>query len=210
MTNIYQIPESYRAYCTDRAVRTAVDHILAESDKLGVPSDIEWDELPKFHRAVLSAHQVRCEYANYLIDLWEHIWQPALANCGFDATHRTIADTESWRGMALDTYTVWNNGTFLRVFDIGDDSNFTLALGTCDEADGQIWLSLSFWNEPDGLSRLAQLDLGNGWEEMDEEGVYVWTRIRLAPIGDDGTVDLTPILTVAADALAAIGASLPA
>ena len=91
---MYQIPESYRAYCTDRAVRTAVDHILGESDKLGVPSDIEWDELSKFHRAVLSAHQVRCEYANYLIDLWEHIWQPALDNCGFEVTPRTIVDTE--------------------------------------------------------------------------------------------------------------------
>ena len=63
---MYQIPESYRAYCTNPAVRTAVDHILSKSNKLDVPSDIEWDELPKFHRAVLSAHQVRCEYAMYL------------------------------------------------------------------------------------------------------------------------------------------------
>ena len=72
-----QIPESYRAYCTDRAVRAAVDHILSES--LDVPPDLEWDELPKFHQAVLSAHQVRCEYAIFL----HEIWKPILAERKF-------------------------------------------------------------------------------------------------------------------------------
>ena len=64
---------------------------------------------------------------------------------------------------------------------------------------------LSFWNSPGNESRLAELglDLGNDWGEEDESG-YVQTRIGLAPIGDDGTVDLAPLRTAAADALAAV------
>lgn len=205
---MYQIPESYRAYCTDRAVQTAVDHILDKSNKLGVPPDTEWDELPKFHRAVLSAHQVRCEYAIYLIDLWEHIWQPALDECGFEVTSRTIAESEGWARYDLDTYTIWDH-MFFRVFDILGDTHFTLALGTYTDEDKQIRLSLSFWNDPDEVSRLDELDLGNGWGEVDED-VYVYTCIGLAPIGDDGTVDLDSLHKAAAGALAAVGASLPA
>ena len=206
---MYQIPESYRAYCTDPAVRTAVDHILGESDKLGIPSDIEWDELPKFHRAVLSAHQVRCEYAICLIDLWKCIWQPALDDCGFEITSRTIAETQEWE-QKLDTYTVWNERFFVRVFYIDDDGYSTLALGIGTESDGRIRLWLSFWNSPGNESRLAELglDLGNDWGEEDESG-YVQTRIGLAPIGDDGTVDLAPLRTAAADALAVVGDNLP-
>ena len=200
---MYQIPESYRAYCTNPAVRTAVDHILSKSNKLDVPSDIEWDELPKFHRAVLSAHQVRCEYAMYLIDLWKCIWQPALDDCGFEVKPRTIAGTEEWQTLNLDPYTIWESRWFLRAFDIGGDNKFALGLVTSTESDKQIRLSLSFWNDPDGVSRLAEPDLGNGWREV-EEDYYVYTRPGLAPIGDDGTVDLARLRTAAADALAAV------
>lgn len=200
---MYQIPESYRAYCTDRAVRTAVDHILNKSDKLDVPPDIEWDELPKFHRAVLSAHQVRCEYANCLIDLWKCIWQPALDNCGFEVTPRTIADTEKWQRWQLDTYAIWKNAWFFRVFDIGDMGSM-LILGTFDEAQPrQVRISLTFWNDRDGVSRLGELNLDNNWDEEEDESLANTCR-GLAPIGDDGAVDLARLCTVAADALAAV------
>ena len=43
-----KIPESYRAYCTDAAVRTAVEHLLG-TKTLGLPADIEWKDLPAFH-----------------------------------------------------------------------------------------------------------------------------------------------------------------
>ena len=51
---------------------------------------------------------------------------------------------------------------------------------------------------------MAELDLGNGWGEVEEDD-YVYTRIELAPIGDDGTVDLAPLRKAAADALAVVG-----
>jgi len=199
---MYQIPESYRAYCTDPAVRTAVDHILENPKKLDVPPDIEWDELPKFHRAVLSAHQVRCEYANCLIDLWECIWQPALDNCGLEVTPRTIADTEKWQEWQLDTYAIWKNAWFFRVFDIGDTGS-VLLLGTFDEAQPlQVRISLKFWNDRDDVGRLGELNLDNNRDEEEDE--LANTCRGLARIGDNGTVDLDSLRTVAAAALAAV------
>ena len=47
-----QIPESYRAYCTSRAVKTAVDHILESKKTLGVPAN------PKFPRNIGSGSRV--------------------------------------------------------------------------------------------------------------------------------------------------------
>lgn len=97
----FELPESYRAYCTDVAVRAAVDHILTSSDRrsgLALPPDIEWKDLPAFHRAVLSSHQVRCEYAVHLIRLWDFVWQSALDNCdlGERLTPWTVSDAEEW------------------------------------------------------------------------------------------------------------------
>ena len=65
MTNI-TLPESYRAYCKDTAIRSAVDHILKREKKLEVPPDLEWCRLPDFNAAVLAAHQVRCDFATAL------------------------------------------------------------------------------------------------------------------------------------------------
>lgn len=99
----FALPDSYRAYCTDAAVRTAVDHLLSSADKktgLSLPADIDWSDLPAFHRAVLSAHQVRCERAVFLFDLWDAVWEPALAESGLrsDLDPWTVADTEEWQG----------------------------------------------------------------------------------------------------------------
>lgn len=71
-------PESFQAYCNDQAIRTAVDHLLAanahdKNEPLNLPEDIKWNDLLAFHRALLSAHQIRSEYAIYLIKLWNAI-----------------------------------------------------------------------------------------------------------------------------------------
>ena len=48
-TMTFELPESYRAYCGDAAVRTAVSHILSADSKtpLALPTDIEWKDLPE-------------------------------------------------------------------------------------------------------------------------------------------------------------------
>ena len=206
----FELPESYRAYCLDVAVRTAVDHILSSSDRkhgLALPADIDWKDLPAFHRAVLSAHQVRCEYAVHLIDLWNAIWQPALDECHFGKSlqDRTVADSAEWCEQKLDTNTVWNESWFVRGFDI-DRTNFQIVPGVYDDLE-QVWLSVSFW-EVDGPDRTSGESFGDHWPVQQIEDGCAWTKKGLAPIRDDGTIDLDPLRKAAADALSAISRHL--
>ena len=200
-----QIPESYRKYCTDRAVQTAVDHILKSTKTLGIPTDLEWDELPKFHRAVLSAHQVRCEYAIFLHELWNAVWQPAVDGNNMEFIPKTVANTQRWwEDYILDTYSIWNNGFFARVFDIAN-TEYVLDIGTYGDKN-RVRLVLYLWDRMNENDFTNELGLGD-WrphEDNDYDDSYVYSNRRLAPIVNDGCIDLAPLHTAAADALAVV------
>ena len=203
----FELPESYRAYCGDAAVRAAVDHILSADSKkpLALPADIEWKELPAFHKAVLSAHQVRCEYAVFLIDLWDALWQRALDGWEFrsNLVPATVAAAEEWWPQKLDTNTVWNSRHYFRLFNVGE-TGVPLGLGACAEIE-RVRLSLSLWADDD-TDYMTGLDLDEGWPQQDREEEVAWTCKSLAPIRDDGTIDLDPIRKAAEDALATVAA----
>ncbi len=205
----FELPESYRAYCGDAAVRTAVEHILSANSKapLGLPDDIEWKDLPAFHRAVLSAHQVRCEFAVCLIDLWDAIWQHALDRWEFQSNlvPETVYAAERWWPHKLDTNTVWNEKHFFRLFDTGIGSN-KLGLGAFIEIR-RVQLSLSLYGD-DGTDYTTGLDFSDAWPKQDIEGEIAWTGKDLAPIRDDGTIDLDPARKAAEGALVAVAAGL--
>ena len=163
----FSMPESYRAYCTDTAVRTAVDHILASADKKGalnLPSDIDWEDLPAFHRAVLSAHQVRCEFSIFAIDLWNAVWQRALAECSFDSGRDdcTVSQTEE-RDAKLDTHSVWDIKWFSRCFDIGGGGRQLYLAVTHDLPEG-VQLSLCLWGADD-TDHTTGRSFGDAWSE---------------------------------------------
>ena len=203
-----QIPGSYRAYCTDRAVRTAVDHIL-ESKTLDVPADLEWDDLPKFHKAVLSAHQVRCEFAIFLHDLWDAVWQPTVDRSERKLTPKTVAETQDyWGRNPLDTYSVWEEGWFSRVFDIAG-TMYALEIGAHVDVENRVRLALSLWDQENAKYTTNELGLGDCWlseETEDDDGVhnYVYSKSEHAPTVDSGSIDLAPLHKAADDALAAI------
>ena len=199
----FELPESYRAYCSDVAVRTAVNHILSADSKkpLALPKDIEWKDLPAFHRAVLSAHQVRCEYAVSLIELWDAVWQHALDGWKFQSNleRSTVADAADWWKM-LDTNTVWSERQFFQVFHISE-GDFRLGLGAFIGVD-RVQLSLSLYKgETDSTTKL---DLGDAWPKQDLEDDTAWTGEDLAPVRDDGTIDLELACKAAEDALGAV------
>ena len=203
----FELPESYRAYCSDAAVRTAVDHILSADSKkpLALPKDIEWKDLPAFHRAVLSAHQVRCEFAVSLIELWDAVWQRALDGWEFQSNlvPETVAKAAEWWPQELDTNTVWTDGHFFKLFNIGD-TNPQLGLGAYIEID-RVRLSLSLYGK-DETEYTAELDLGDTWPKQNLDGEIAWTCKSLAPIRDDGTIDLDLVRKAGEDALAAVAA----
>ena len=201
----FKLPESYRAYCGDVAVRTAVDHILSANSKapLALPTDIEWKDLPAFHRAVLSAHQVRCEYAVMLIELWDAVWQPALGSeFGADLQLQTVADAQVWHNSKLDTNTVWDEEHFGLGFEILGTSFLLLPAVVVDQE--RLRLVLCLWGKDD-TDHTTGLDFGDAWPERDIEGGVAYTRRSLTPIRDDGTIDLDPALKAAEDALTAVG-----
>ena len=203
----FELPESYRAYCTDVAVQTAVDHILSSSDTrrgLALPADIDWKDLPGFHRAVLSAHQVQCEYAVHLIRLWNAVWKPALDECGFGGKLEpwTVAAAQQWHDQTLDTNTVWRESWFARGFDIVD-TNFQLVPGIYDDT-GRVQVSFSFWGRDDNKDHTTDKDFGGDWPKQLHENGTAWTTEGLVAIRDDGTIDVDPLRRAAADALDAV------
>ena len=203
----FELPESYRAYCSDAAVRTAVDHILSADSKkpLALPKDIEWKDLPAFHRAVLSAHQVRCEYAVSLIELWDAVWQRALDGWEFHSklVRSSVAEAEKWWPQQLDTNAVWTDSHFFQPFNIGETS-FQLGFGAYIEIE-RVQLSLSLYSD-DETSVTTGLDLDDAWPKQNLEDDTAWTGEDLAPIRDDGSIDLELACNAAEDALAAVAA----
>ena len=203
----FKVPESYRAYCTDAAVRTAVDHIL-DSKSLCLPPDIKWKDLPAFHRAVLSAHQVRSEFAIFLNELWDAVWQSVLDknDIGKDLNPWKVAEAQRWNDQNFDTNTVWDESWFGRGFDIAD-TNFQLAPGVSAGTE-RAWLSLSFWG-PNDTDLTTGRNFGDDWPEKDIDVGYAWSSKDLAPIRNDGTIDLVPLRKAATDALDVINDYLP-
>ena len=63
---------------------------------------------------MLSAHQVRSEFAVSLIDLWDDVWQRALDKLEFQSNlvPETVAAAEEWWPQKLDTNTVWISRLF--------------------------------------------------------------------------------------------------
>ena len=167
----FTMPESYRAYCTDAAVRTAVDHILSSQNPkkpLGLPVDIKWKELPTFHRAVLSAHQVRCEYSVFLIDLWNSLWQPSLDTCEFRTELEcwSVAVTERWWNGKLDTNTLWEESWFVRGFDIAN-TNFRIVPGVLVGVE-EVRLSFCLWDQDD-RDHTTGHTFGDDWPKQEIE-----------------------------------------
>ena len=208
----FEIPESYRAYCTDVAVQTAVEHILSSADSrrgIALPANIDWKDLPGLHRALLSAHQVRCEYAVHLICLWNTVWGPVLneSDFGWNLEPWTVDAAQEWNAQALDTHTIWNESWFARGFDIVG-TNFQLSPGICDDV-GRIHLSFSFWGRDDNTDHTTGKNFGDDWPKQRNENGTALTTEGLAVIHqDDGTLDVDPLRRAAADALVAVRSHL--
>ena len=200
MTN-FTFPETYRAYLSDAAVRSAVEHILS-SKKLEVPADLEWNRLPDFHAAVLAAHQVRSDYATALHCLWNKVWQPALDDCGFAGSlePRSFIEQQEYSSYSGDTYSSWE-GLLERVYDTGDHK---VGLGVTTRLK-QALLTIWILNRNDE-DLTTSLTLGDDWDSELEEG-YLYTRDNLAPVRD-GCIQLVPLHRTAKRALEQIGSKL--
>ena len=133
------------------------------------------------------------------------VWQRALYRWDFrsNLVPATVAAAEEWWPQKLDTNTVWNDGHYFRLFNIGE-INSQLGLGIHLDIE-RVRLSFSLFGK-DGTEYTAELDLGDTWPKQELDGEIAWTCNSLAPIRDDGTIDCEPVRKAAEDALAAVAA----
>ena len=143
--------------------------------------------MPAFHRAVLSAHQVRCDFAIFLIDVWNAVWKPMLEQSDFGTNTEPCSVAESQRrfGQNVDTMEVWKTTWFGRAFTSAD---FYFVLGICSDAKC-VQLSISFY-DADEADRTTQIDPGDSWPRRDIADGVAYSSTRLAPIRDDGSSTL--------------------
>ena len=196
---LFALPESYAAYATQKDVRAAVDHIL-NSKSLEVPSDLEWNQLPDLHAAVLAAHQVRSEYASALQRLWQEVWQASLDECGFEAEACSITEQQGLLGYCVDTKSIWEDRQFVRSFR---NRRFGIELAvTLDINKAQLWMWFGDEVYENGDSERL-LQSATDWYVEEDEGdelFYGWTKKELAPMSG-GNVELDRLNIAAAQAL---------
>lgn len=72
MIDTIHVPESFRSYLNNPAVRTAVNTLLEKPDKIP-RDDFRWPELRQYHEALFSACRVRHDYTIMLFDLMEEL-----------------------------------------------------------------------------------------------------------------------------------------
>ena len=198
----FPLPPSYGAYCKDRAVRSAVDHIL-DAKKLEVPADLGWGRLPDFHAAVLAAHQVRCDFATALHGLWKAVWPPALDDCGFADSLEPLSlhKQQELLDYPCDTYSLWVPGFLERVYDRGDHR---IGLGVFVDNE-QAWLAV--WHvDEHGKDQTAEMSLGDDWAPELDGDEYRYSHDELARFSNDGCcIPLDPLNRAARRALQEIG-----
>ena len=99
---------------------------------------------------------------------------------------------------------VWKTTWFGRAFTSAD---FYFVLGICSDAKC-VQLSISFY-DADEVDRTTQIDLGDSWPKRGIEDGVAYSSTKLAPIRDDGIIDLGRLCEAGADALVAVKACLP-
>ena len=196
---LFVLPESYASYSTQKDVRAAVDHIL-NSKSLEGPSDLEWNQLPDLHAAVLAAHQVRSEYASALQRLWDEVWQTSMDEYGFEAEACSITEQQGLVGYCVDTKSIWEDGQFVRVFRT---KNVGIELAVALDISGaQLWMWFGDKTFENGDTPNLLRSAADWYVEEDEyDGLfYGYTNKKLGPMSG-GSVELDGLNIAAARAL---------
>ena len=195
----YSLPESYAAYVTQKDVRTAIDHIL-DSKSLEVPSDLDWNQLPDFHAAVLAAYQVRSDYASALQGFWNEVWRPALESSDLQFEALSILESQELIGRYTDTKSIWNSKQFWRYYR---KKKFLVVPGvSLDIGTGQLWIWLGDKSLENSETEKLLLSTSSWYiEEEEESGLsYGYTWKELSSVTGAG-IELDRLCTAAAQAL---------
>lgn len=87
------LPETVKAYLTDRAIRTGVEALLTVKVN-DLPRDLRINELGNYYAARAGAELTRLDWASTLYDLWDHIWGTVIGNDWLPATADELIDND--------------------------------------------------------------------------------------------------------------------
>lgn len=102
------VPKSVLAYFNDDKVKGSVEVLLGRK-RPQVPSDLPWDDVRSYYRALAAAQAVQFDYADLLCAIWDATWE-AISPLP-KATALPLTD--------CDPQTVWNWSEIDRAFSIG-------------------------------------------------------------------------------------------
>lgn len=186
------LPDSLAFYFGDRANRSALDIVMGSA---ALPDDLDWDEVPAFHDAQLTALKVKTDYLTFLFMVWQRTWGRAVEHQLPDAAPVSVADLGAWTPTVA---AVWEKGILYGCVELPDDHTLwaTAEMLTGDE------VSLAFCIEASSgdYSVSDTLPLDTPWQAVDDDQ---WRRTAagLAPVREN-RLDLSPLGDAARDALA--------
>jgi len=191
MTQI-SIPQSVQDYMHQPSVRSAVDYLL-EGGTADLPQGLErWEEVRAFHRAYLSACQVRAEHALFLMDLWEAVWGHALAQAPIRLRSLTPAeqyDTTDETPVSPDD--IWDNEfAFCRVFETNNRQTRCVGGVICWHDNGLI-LYLYVYDAVSNISLSDHHSLADPWESEPNDDGYRHTSYGTIPVPTASVFDVT-------------------
>lgn len=190
-------PTSVREYCTNKAVRTAVDALIEKLDGSD-PPEVKWEEARKYNQALLMAAQVRGDFVDFLFE----VWNGSFGKAEPDRLRGEYLDCESCSPAVL-----WEKGELARYYYRNgnpDDDGPWDELGVSVDEVGDISLSVSRCNNEESYYTLAEdMDLPDGWKiESNEYGKFLVNESVNMKDLDHG--DTCPIKRFADDARRAV------
>ena len=143
-----ELPKSLQDYFSKPSVTVAVDAILSLEDdaKSRLPADLTWDEVRAYHSAVLSAHQVRHDYARFLDEVWRSTWGEVTNQHG---TFERVAVMDMDHDARPTPRLIWNDGYYVYL-KVTDRPRVTTLMT-------EVW-----WNAEEGLQTSVMVETEGG------------------------------------------------
>ncbi|WP_143535160.1 hypothetical protein [Roseivivax jejudonensis] len=174
------LPESLELYLGSKRTQTAVDTLLGT--KPNPPGDFDWKKMDFYYSAVLSAHQVRCEYAKLLSRTFREIWSCDLIESRF----RQLSVVDSM----LSVETVWTERQLSMLFgENGCHPEYTLEFSVYAWPDEGIRIYASLVHSSKPTRELLKLPRDN-WTFEDGE---LWTHKGAHPFGAGKAVPINEL-----------------
>jgi len=182
------LPESLRDYMNEKVVQSVVDRLLEVPDT-NLPVD-EWDEVPAYYKAWLSAQKVKTDYALFLFDLWDAIWKPALQEAGLNNELSIDEAKKQWKTHRPTRENIWVAGLNRLFWTNYKKRKVLLHTFVGDDGGNGITIQAVLYNADDEeITEQLLLSLSKHWQKALENG-FCMVNEDLCPALDIDNTEL--------------------